>query len=264
MTSYENYDKYDTPLIRKGTIRLFLGCCCARHKMDIDLKYDKVVEYYETDLQNMGVDTNVISAVSVGPMTAVELYDGPNLDGKRRLVVNPSENPREKKIEIGCITDHLIWEGAIRSFRIWDYEFYNKEQTPKYCNSDSECQSYEYCLCPGGQRQPEWCPIEKRRCSPVSNYIQSSYPSVTNSNLINKQCISERMRAFDNNPYVSMEDIKNMSFYCLQDRTNKLVEGFSPATGFGLGLGAHSSGSSSYSLLCCCLILIIFLVVGRR
>ena len=41
-------DELNRPLFEKGVIRLFLGCCCTRHKVDIRLQLDRVVDYFES------------------------------------------------------------------------------------------------------------------------------------------------------------------------------------------------------------------------
>ena len=239
-------DAYNLPLEEKGAIRLFLGCCCTRHKVDFKLRLDKVVDYDEIGLNGMEIDTGFISGVSVGPRTTVELYSGPNLDGERTLVQN-SSNTTQQMLDLGCSKNNDIWKGGIRSFRIWSYEYYQKMNGIRYCSSNNQCSSAEYCLCPTGQIQPEWCPKEKQRCLPISRYIQSGPPELTDYDAIHKQCINNKIANMKTNS-INLNDIKNIANQCAYDN-KKYIEGF------------NSYNMMDNTITCVILIIIVLLLI---
>jgi hypothetical protein len=216
----------ELPLFEKGALRLYLGCCCTRNKIDFKLNLDKVAEYYEDNLKSLEVDTAFISGLVLGPRSVVETFTGPSLDGVRTLIMNSSYSI-DKLHNVSCPSSgnekQTKTNANIRSFRLWNYEFYDKTTNVKYCTNNNECGMNEYCLCPDGQMQPEWCVKEKKRCLPTSQYLQSNMPTISNSDLLNKQCIADQIAKLPSGS-VNINDITNFASRCAYGPN--YIEGF--------------------------------------
>jgi len=206
----------------KREIRVYLGCGSNQHSIDIKLVGFKVQGYNEQDIKLMKIDPKYISTIEIGPRTVLEMFDGPHLHGKKRMIINSSFS-NVRKYDIGCFEDHNIWQGNIRSFRIWSYPHYYKIHNTKFCNADSDCRWDHYCLCPNGYKQPDWCPTKKRMCIHMSKYLQSKRPEIYPGDLIDINCLNKNIA---NKPYVGFNDIKNYATLCMTKRNNILVEGF--------------------------------------
>ncbi|AYV82189.1 MAG: hypothetical protein Homavirus14_5 [Homavirus sp.] len=278
-------DEYNLPLVEKGALRIFLGCCCTRNKADFKLELDHVVEYPENNLQHLEIDTGAISGVSVGPRTVAELYSGPNLDGVRKLLMNPSYT-NEKQYQFGCTNNTVNLADAVRSFRVWSYHYYEKVNNYRYCSNDTDCGSKEYCLCPNGQQQESWCPNDKRRCLPVSKHIQTNEPVIHDYDTLNKQCLANQianLQSSTNSPdTININDIKKMAHSCAygvkyitpsnqsnnqpnNEETEESVEGFCNICSDNSGYNGDNSYNYSimYNILFILLVLyLIYLIVS--
>lgn len=194
--------------MNKVTIRLYLGCGLLRHSVNIELNAFYVEEFYESRLLVSGVTPTEISGLLVGPRTVVELYSDSNLYERTGIIINKSHH-NNKFHDLGCVLNEN-WQGYLRSFRIWNYDYYIKVHSIRYCNSDIECNNDEYCLCPNGYQQPAWCPIQKRRCMHKSKYLQSNLPKVGKYDIIDTDCVNYRL----NRRYTSFNEIEKASSNC--------------------------------------------------
>lgn len=209
--------------MQERSVTLHLGCCCAKKIHCIKLNNSLMKEYSTTTLESMNIDPYKISEITLGPKTVIETFQEPLLQGKKRLVANSSD--KNKIIYIGCVQDHLIWEGYVRSFRLWDYDAYMDNQKPTYCNINSECSENEYCLCPTGQSHPEWCPVQGKRCMPKNKYIQSKLPELKDVTIIDSQCLHDELYK-QGNIITSFDDVRKASMQCSKRRQIKYIEGF--------------------------------------
>jgi hypothetical protein len=178
--------------VDKRTITLHLGCGRRRYKFTIPLKSEYYDEWYEQRLKQWNIEPKDISAVEIGPRTVVELYSSAFFEGDRRIIKNPSFS-EYNKYEIGCLEDHQIWHGNIRSFRLWDFDFYQKINSMQACTDNSECKENEYCLCPNGYARGEWCPKTGKFCFPVSRYLQSKHKNINGGDIVNLDCLSNKL-----------------------------------------------------------------------
>ncbi len=192
----------------KVSIRLYLGCGLLRHSVDVQVNAFYVEDFYESRLLTSGITPTQISGFLVGPRTVVEFYSDGVLYEKDGIVINKSYC-HNKFHDLGCTLDEN-WKGYLRSFRIWNYDYYKKVHTVRYCRSDKECKSDEYCLCPNGYQQPAWCPIQKRRCMHKSKYLQSNYPRVDKYDLVDVDCLSHKLK----NKFLPFNEIAEASAKC--------------------------------------------------
>lgn len=197
---------------RKGSMRLYLGCDQDRYHIDINLNTYGVDSWDNYRISKLTITPKSITAVQLGPRTVVDLYRGDMFIGNKRTVENPSYSDT-KYLEIGCVQDDPFWLGAVRSFKIWDYDYWDRLNGTRYCNSDSECYENEYCLCRNGCQDPAWCKKSKRRCLPVSRYLQCRKPSVAPLTPVKKSCLQDQL-AYNLNSFVPFKEIKDMSNNC--------------------------------------------------
>jgi len=217
---------YHRNLYKKATIRIYLGCFLKRYSLDLKLVYDKLKEYYQSDLMDLGVDANIISAIDVGPRTVIELFQNGDLSGKKKLIVNPSFSD-VKEIKIGCNN-----VSNIGSFRLWKYEYFMDTFGAKFCSVDAECGNNEACLCPTGFKDGRWCPKAKKRCRNISKYLQSGDPIINSKNeLIRLDCLNGSHIL---NPayikYDEFDELDNinptLAFRCSLNGNTDLIEGY--------------------------------------
>ena len=142
--------EYITLIFRDGT------------KHDIDLNTKSVDIWNEHRIKALGIDPKVITSVEVGPKTALIFFSEPEFGGNQHKVINST--PDSKRIyKFGdFLNDHEIWRGNPRSFIIYTWDKYNEIYGTRYCSSDSQCKSSEYCMCPTGATHPSFC-VESRK-----------------------------------------------------------------------------------------------------
>lgn len=196
--------------VDKRTITLYLGCGRRRHRITIPLKSNYYDEWYEQRLKYWNIEPKDISAVEIGPRTVVELFSSAFFDTDRRIVKNPSFN-QVNKYEIGCLEDHHLWTGYVRSFRLWDYDHYEKIHSLQACSHHSDCLDNEYCLCPNGYARKEWCTGTGRFCFPKSRYLQSKPKNIVPGDLVNLDCLSNKLGS---KKYADYSTIKRESEKC--------------------------------------------------
>lgn len=206
----------------KVTLKLHLGCNLSRYSAKFSLNTERLQTYNEEQLRELRLNPYEITGLTLGPRTVVEIFTGPKFSGIKKVIVNRSYS-KNKTVNIGCIDNYIIFEGFIRSIKIWSYNYYYKVNTPKYCDKNSDCGFQEYCLCPDGQKQEEWCPIEKKRCMNMSHYLQSNLPEVREPDLIEVSCLQNELM---NNKYLTFDEIKDKCNKCMRKRNVELVEGF--------------------------------------
>lgn len=157
------------------------------------------------------VDPRQISIIELRPRTVVELFSEPFFYGDRRVIENISLGD-SRFVDIGCKVEHH-WKGFVRSMKIWDYDYYyNTFKRIRYCNQNSDCGEWEYCLCPGGQYDPSWCPRKKKRCMHVSNFLHAKRKSIQMEDTVDVNCMINEMKMMGR--YVPFRNIKKIGNKC--------------------------------------------------
>jgi hypothetical protein len=185
-----------------------MGCGLLRHSVDIQLHTFYVEDFPQSRLLTSNITPSQVSGLLVGPRTVLEIFSDGVFYEREALITNKSYC-YNKFHDLGCTLDQN-WQGYLGSFRLWNYDYYVKTHRIRYCNSDRCCKSDEYCLCPNGYQQPEWCPISKRRCMPKSKYLQSNYPTVDRYDLIDVDCMSRKT----NRSFMGFNDIVTAAAQC--------------------------------------------------
>lgn len=228
---------YHRNLYKKATIRIYLGCFLKRYSFDLKLVYDKLKEYYQSDLLDLGINVGAISAIDVGPRTVIELFQNGDLSGQKKLIVNPSFSD-VKEIKLGCFKNNSKSNNAVNSFRLWKYEYFMSTFGAKFCNVDAECGSNEACLCPTGFKDSRWCPKAKKRCRNISKYMQSGDPIINSKNeLIRLDCLNGshilNPASIEYNEFDELGNISPiMAFRCSLNGNTDLIEGYDALNDF--------------------------------
>jgi hypothetical protein len=136
----------------------------------VPIRYNKEY-FFEKHINNLGINPEHITYFGLGPGLVMEAYEGPQIVGRKRTIIN--NTPNEMKINSGAYRGDFYNNGIIRSFVIYKYDFFNAVKHIRFCNKHSQCKDYEYCLCQSGQKDPSYCPKSGRRCMHVSNYLRS-------------------------------------------------------------------------------------------
>jgi len=97
--------------------------------------------------------------------------------------------------------------------------FKDKKNNIKYCNNDTECKNYESCMCPGGEKNKEWCINQKRRCMHKSNLLHDAKKELSDVDLIDMKCLSKKMLEFNNinnneNNLTTFKEIERLARDC--------------------------------------------------
>lgn len=197
-------------------VDLYLGCSNDRPTRRIEYNDERIDYWDEKRLHKIGLKTDNISGFKVGPKTVTQIYSDPFFYSLRKTLVNDKKDD-ELKWDVGCFIDHGVWNGIIRSFKIWDYDYYMSIHGTRYCESDKDCRNYEKCLCRGGQKNPDWCPESKRRCMHKSQFLHDAERKARDSDLVNLECLKKEIN--DNikeygNKYEIFNNIKNMVKKC--------------------------------------------------
>lgn len=218
-------------MLNKNTIRLYFGECQNIDMRDIDLSRNQVSELYYEDIESRGIDPEDIIGVGVGPRTIIQIFNGRMLNGGSKMLFNSSYNKEQKNV-FGC-SNNPAYESAVRSMRVWNYDYFNSIYRTRLCRDDYDCKDDEYCLCSNGNRQPSWCPHSGRRCLPKSKYRQSNPPAICPHDIISKECIKKNLNFYNsrsnllNGTHLSYKELGQLASLCSQENRRKFVEGFS-------------------------------------
>ena len=200
----------------KNMVTFYFGCNKNRNNLTIKMKTKTYEDYNEFDLHKLTLKTDLITGIKVGPKTIVQIFSDPYHYRLRDRFINETDD-KTKQWEAGCFQDHGLWTGIIRSFRIWDYDYYDSVHGLRYCDADNECRDYELCLCPGGQKKAEWCPVRKRRCLHKGNLLHNKERILNVDDLVNMDCLCKEMMKYKkkyNNNITSFRNIKHMAETC--------------------------------------------------
>jgi len=226
--------------ITNGTMLLQFGCLTPqdiknnkdnRQKVFLQLDTtpknlaDHVIkkDYNEDLLQKLSSSTDLVTGFIVGPMTAVEIYYDPFLDHIADTLVN-SSSTKLIVYDSKCMQDENYRQNNNfpRSFRVWTYNDYKKFRQVRYCESNQDCKSYEYCLCSSGEMNKSWCPNEKQICLPRAEYTNSIDKNIADGDLVNVKCIMDEIDGYKKKNdinFMSFQDIKYAGNKC-SDRSN--------------------------------------------
>lgn len=213
MSSNNDNDNDKKP---KGYATMYLGCGKKRKEIQLVMRAPDVDYWSEYDFNRLTVNTSDITGVRVGPRVVLEVYSDPYFYRLRKVIKNPSYN-KDKMWDIGCLIDHGIWAGIVRSFKVWNYDYYESLYGLRYCDFHDQCRSSEYCLCSGGQEDGEWCPGSKKRCMPKSAYLHSKSKQVNIDDMVNMNCLDKKMADYKRkyaNKIVTFRNLKHMVNQC--------------------------------------------------
>jgi hypothetical protein len=182
----------DTVKTFKHGVKLYFGCGKNRNTMMLKLRDGNVEDWTEYDLNRLTLKTDLITAIEVGPETVLEVFSDPYIYSLKEKMIN-KHTDKIQRYELGCKVDHGLWAGIMRSFRIWNYAYYRSRFGTRYCNEDSECNDYEYCLCRGGQRKKEWCPKSKKRCVHKSTFLHNKNRQVHLDDFVDLDCLKGKI-----------------------------------------------------------------------
>jgi hypothetical protein len=213
------------------TFILYIGCGKTRTTITLNLKSD-VDYWWESKIKAMKISPDTISGFRVGPGLVIELYSDAYMSTLREVIRNKTTK-EGMMYDIGCYEDHPVWRGVIRSFRVWDYNKFQKENGIIQCDSDKECKMNEYCLCPNGERRAEWCPNVKRRCLSKYLMLHNKRRGFRPSNRINMKCLIDKINKAGDR-YNSFNTIMEFGKDCSGANIDE-IEGFGPKV-YGIDL----------------------------
>jgi hypothetical protein len=219
--------------ITNGSIVLQFGCIDLvkyndenhrdKVKIFLQLKDRQYKEFSEDLLQKLAVTIQLVSGFILGPKTVVEIYDDPFLNDIVDVIINDTDNKLvlfDKK----CNSDELQIDHSfrkngqfIRSVKIWNYDYYMNNKAIRYCKSDFQCGLSEYCVCPNENYNGDFCPLEKKRCVPVSEYSDQLERNMVPSDIVNQTCFIEhanKYRKYWGTRTIPFGDIQKISAYC--------------------------------------------------
>ena len=202
--------------MEKRFVTLYLGCGDERNTVDIEMKKDRIDYWDENRLHKHTINTDMVTGFRVGPKLVMEIYSDPFFYRLRKVLKNP-RNDKDVKWDVGCPIDHGVWNGIIRSFKIWDYDYYQSIHGLRYCNRDQQCRDNEYCLCKGGEKKAEWCPVSKQRCLPKAEFLHDAERQVSIDDLVNMDCLKKELNTNKKkwgNQYETFRNIKHMIERC--------------------------------------------------
>lgn len=244
----------------KNTIKLHIGCD-KKMFVDITLNNKKVSSYFNYHIRQFVQNSKDITAITVGPKTVLEAYYSNNLLGPKKLLINDTEDT-EKLLQLKCIEKNPLIEDNINSLTIWDYDYYFENFGVRYCDNDTQCNDHEYCLCKGGQKDPGWCPVTKKRCLPVSRFIRARPPYPLNSDYIHSKCLSNKLSAEGIPEYITYAGVADRGYPCAvvsKEGNNMLLEGFSNNK-----IGYIRKFIKPYKTFILIFVLILFIIFARK
>lgn len=186
----------------------------------------KAIDYWpESKIESMQSEPVHITAIAVGPKTVLEFYNYPNFVGQKYSVINNADTG-VRLYKFGCVEDHHLWRGHLRSFIIYTWDYYNSIHGIKYCDSDNDCKNYEKCLCPKGQEHPSWCQKGKRRCM-NKGYFTYEFPvRVHDNDVLDTKCVNEQLLKVGGRSNISDALYNDLIRRCVPEKL-KQIEGFS-------------------------------------
>lgn len=200
-------------------IIIYKGCDEKKTPFKIDLE-TKIIDYWpENRIKSMTFGPENINLVLVGPRTIFEYYESPHFTGQKNRVINASSD-KIKLLRVGCLEDHSVFRGKIRSFIIWSYDYYESVYGIRYCKDNSDCRSTEFCMCKNGETNPGWCPVSKQRCMAKGYFYHDGPVPVFDRDLINNKNLAEEL--IKKNEIIKFGDIREAASKELIDK----VEGF--------------------------------------
>lgn len=208
--------------MEKEYIIIYIGCGAVQKEFKIQLELKQVDEWNEKRINAMSLVPEPLSGVLVGPRTVVQIFSTGDLIGLKNTFVNDSST-ETKMYNIGCLDNPSLWRGTIRSFVVMTYDHYNSIYGIKYCDSHTQCDSTEYCLCPHGQEHPSWCPNSKRRCLNRGYFVNEMPFELLSTDNVDVNCMNEQMRKYGGN--LSDGTLNEFAIKCALEK-RKTIEGF--------------------------------------
>lgn len=164
-------------------------------KKDIELQLKTIDRWNENRIKALSFGkTNTIVSVIVGPKTVLEYYPNGDFSGSKKSIINDGMDNQKIEHTFGTPLDSEVWVGNPKSFIIWTYDLYKATYGTRYCSSDSQCKSTEYCMCATGQTHPSNCPSSKRRCRD-KGYFWYEFPfQVRHQDQLDVKCVDAEMK----------------------------------------------------------------------
>ena len=213
--------------LQQEYIIIYQGCNDVKYPRKIALETKNIDYWAENRIFAEQFRKEQISEILIGPSTVLQYFESPNFTGHKNTIINSSKD-KVKKFAVGCLEDHEIWRGKVRSFIIWTYDYYSAVFGIRYCKSDSDCGQYEACLCKDGQENPVWCPDTKRRCMNKGKFFNDApYPIRLNQYVADK-CLQARLDK--KGDIVTFDDVKKASIKCIRPRLEGFGEDYSTRT----------------------------------
>lgn len=211
--------------MKHSYIIIHIGCNndIDQKNIIINVLNDKFGDWYDTTLRKNNIDPQYISGITIGPHTILETFHDSFMSLKNENIVNNSDKEIYK--DIGC-KDNDAGMGSVRSFRVWNYEYYRTLNGSRFCANNDECRLNELCLCPGGEVDKNYCIDEKQRCLPKSEYWhdKKKIHTLNEDTKLNPICISNKLNEISKNKnYINYSKLKEIFNSCVipMSKSNK-------------------------------------------
>lgn len=232
-----NIKKYPITKVNKkiteGSIVIQFGCenitkynnesTRTRTKIFLQLKDYNYKEYSEDALQQIATTIQLVTGFILGPMTVVELYEDPFLHDLVEVIINDTTDYVAVYVQ-ECTSDELQIDHTfrkkgeyIRSICLWNYEYYVNNRMTRYCETDFDCGLSEYCLCPNGAYNGNYCPEQKKRCLPKAEYSDEYDKINEKGDVVNIPCMDNYInehKKMTSDKHITFGDIDRISSYC--------------------------------------------------
>lgn len=191
--------------------------CNKSLKISLDTKFED--EWTNEKIQSYLIQPDTISSIIIGPQTVLEMYN--NLETGSYKVINDSTDQTKTYKFFNCPKTDDEWSAHLYAFKIWSYDYYNKKYIAKLCDSNSDCESDELCMCPSGKTNALWCPQSKRRCMNEKYYFDSSEIPINDEDKIKTKCLRDKL----NTEHINFKELKHKFRPCMLDKL-KVIENF--------------------------------------
>jgi len=106
--------------ISKGQIKIFEECEYGGKTATL-----KIGSYNQNKLKELGIRSNSISSIKIGPSTVTEIYENDKFSGRKWIIMNPDESQTKN---FSCLRNNMMknsndnWDDRINSIVISSYK----------------------------------------------------------------------------------------------------------------------------------------------